>query len=233
MDGMSKNNTTGSSTSTQVVKTPDDFMDVLNDRWKIDWDLACTVENAQYNNFITEKFTNTFDHINCVHTKHPHKPENDLGSFGIKWRNLSKNYLFLNPPFCNAEPACEPDCIKPKCKKRGCHNELPQLGIARWMEKCKYESQRGAKILTLTLSSLGSQWYKNFVKGNANIWILEGRMMFDGHTDVYPKELMLCEWVKGMDSFGYWDWKVNKYGKNSLDGVTIGKQLKSTLNKLK
>lgn len=201
---MIKNKATGSTKSIQVVKSPGEFMAVLNNRWKIDWDLACTDKNAQYDNYITETHTVRISHA----VKVQHKLDQLLpGSFGVAWYGLSKNYLFLNPPFCNAEPVCGLDCEKIKCQTRGAHNMIPQLGIAKWMEKCKIESQRGAKIITLTLSSLGSKWYKEHVKGNANVWILEGRMTFEGHTDVYPKELLLCEWGANMNSLGFWDWK--------------------------
>lgn len=205
---MSKNKLTGSTKSVQVVQTPTEFMAVLNNRWKIDWDLACTDKNAQYDNYITE--SHIVQHGTVEGAEFLTRSNLDQllpGSFGVAWHGLSKNYLFLNPPFCNAEPVCDLDCEKKKCETRGAHNDIPQLGIAKWMEKCKMESQRGAKIITLTLSSLGSKWYKDHVKGNANVWILEGRMTFEGHTDVYPKELMLCEWGSGMNSLGFWDWK--------------------------
>lgn len=192
------NNSTGSNKSVQIVKTPDDFMAVTNNRWSIDWDLACTPANTQYSNYLT-----------CEGAVRPHRALKTLkkGAFSVKWHLLSNKYLWLNPPFCTAEPACKPDCNKDKCKKRGEHNLIAQPGITKWMEKCRDESHLGAKIITLTLASLGANWYKDFVEGNANVWVLRERLKFIGHKDVYPKDLMLCEWTKNMNSFGHWSWK--------------------------
>ena len=122
---MNKNNGTGSNKSIQIVKTPKDFMAVVNHRWGIDWDLACTPENAQYSQYLT-----------CEQAVMDHWPPKALkkGAFSAKWHLLGNKYLWLNPPFCTAEPACELDCDKDRCKKRGEYNKIAQPGIAKWME---------------------------------------------------------------------------------------------------
>lgn len=195
---MNKNNSTASSKSVQVVKTPDDFMAVVKHRWPLKWDLAASHGNNQCENYLTVE--------SAVRKRQRSLRTLKKGACSVKWHLLSKGYLWLNPPFCNAEPACEPDCDKDRCKKRGEHNLIAQPGIAKWMEKCRDESQMGAKIITLTLASIGANWYKDYVEGNANVWILRDRLKFVGHKDVYPKDLMLCEWVKGMNSFGHFSW---------------------------
>lgn len=198
---MNKNNGTGSTKSVQVVKTPDDFMGVVKHRWPLKWDLAASRGNNQCDNYLTTE--------EAVMKNEHGKSFRSLkkGAFSVKWHLISKEYLWLNPPFCNAEPACEPDCNKIRCQTRGEHNLIAQPGIAKWMKKCRDESQLGAKIITLTLASVGSNWYKEYVEGYANVWILRERLKFVGHKDVYPKDLMLCEWVRGMNSFGHLSWK--------------------------
>lgn len=196
---MNKNNSTGSNKSVQIVKTPDDFMAVVNHRWDIAWDLACTPDNALYSRYLTTEM--------AVRKHDRHLRTLKKGAFSVKWHLLSNKYLWLNPPYCNAEPACEPDCDKIRCQSRDTHNKIAQPGIAKWMEKCRDESKLGAKIITLTLASLGANWYKDFVEGNANVWILRERLKFIGHKDVYPKDLMIAEWSNTMNSFGHWSWK--------------------------
>lgn len=218
------NNGSGSTKSVQIVKTPADFMAVVNSRWKIDWDLAANAENAQYGNFLSEegyRIAGTHGYLD-----HQYSEGQLPGAFGMNWAELSNNYLWLNPPFCSAEPACKPDCTKDKCRKRGSHNLVAQPGIAKWMEKCKLESQMfGAKIITLTLASVGAAWYKDYVEGNANVWVLRGRLKFDGHKDLYPKDLMLCEWARGMNSFGHFDWRKSLVGTPVLKEEKVKGQL--------
>ena len=90
-------------------------------------------------------------------------------------------YLWLNPPF----------------KKTG-----------SFMERCLRESKKnGVKIVTLTLSSKATVWYRETVRGNALSLILVNRIKFEGHKDLYPKELMLNIFGMGIEGEGYWDWK--------------------------
>lgn len=73
-----------------------------------------------------------------------------------------------------------------------------------FMEKCATVGQNGAKVITLTLSSLGTQWYKRWVKPYALSLILEDRLIFEGQTDPYPKELMVSLFGFGMTGLGWW-----------------------------
>lgn len=87
---------------------------------------------------------------------------------------------WLNPPFRNCGP---------------------------WMQKCAFEGARGSKIVTLTLSSLGTQWYKKHVKPNALSFILEDRLTFVGQDAPYTKELMISLFGFGMTGLCWWNWK--------------------------
>lgn len=102
------------------------------------------------------------------------------------WHKLG-GLLWLNPPFTN---------------------------IGLWAEKCAFEAKLGAKIAFLTPASVGSNWFRDHVHNKAYVLALNGRLMFDGATDPYPKDCMLSvygfvapgftlEPVKGFD---VWTW---------------------------
>ena len=83
----------------------------------------------------------------------------------------------------------------------------PFSGVRPWMEKCRDESARGARILSLTKSSLDSNWYQEVVAPNAASWILKSRVKFVGCDTVFTQALMLTEWGTGKRGLGFWDWK--------------------------
>lgn len=78
----------------------------------------------------------------------------------------------------------------------------PQFG-----KKCHEEKDKGAVVATLTLSSLGTNWFKDHFKNNALNFILEDRMIFEGETQPYPKELMLSLWGLGMNGVCWMSFK--------------------------
>ncbi len=92
--------------------------------------------------------------------------------------------------------------------KHGCAWLNPPFkAVGPWMEKCCYESARGAKIISLTLSSLGSNWYRDHVEGQALSLILRERVTFEGCKDPFPKELMITLWGFGLSGLGFWSRK--------------------------
>jgi phage N-6-adenine-methyltransferase len=106
--------------------------------------------------------------------------KNELGSRFIVDCEPSNRAAWLNPPFKSVGP---------------------------WMEKCKIESAKGCKIISLTLSSLGSNWYRDHVEGNALSLILRDRVTFDGCKYPMPKEIMITLWGFQMTGLGFWSWK--------------------------
>lgn len=84
----------------------------------------------------------------------------------------------------------------------------PFKSVGPWMEKCKRESGKGCKIISLTLSSLGSNWYRDHVEGRALSLVLRDRVTFDGCKDPFPKELMITLWGFQMTGLGFWGWKI-------------------------
>lgn len=83
----------------------------------------------------------------------------------------------------------------------------PFKRAAPWMEKCAAESAKGMKIISLTLSSLGSNWYRDHVNGKAFSLILQDRVTFVGCDASYTKELMVTLWGFKMTGLGFWSWK--------------------------
>ena len=76
-----------------------------------------------------------------------------------------------------------------------------------FMAKCHVEKDKGTKIASLTLSSLGTNWFKEHCRNEALNLILEDRMIFEGQTDPYPKELMLSLWGIGLTGVAWISFK--------------------------
>jgi phage N-6-adenine-methyltransferase len=83
-------------------------------------------------------------------------------------------YNWLNPPFGN---------------------------IAPWAAKCAAESQLGARILFLVPAAVGSNWYRDNVFPYARTLLLNGRLMFVGQKDPYPKDLILAVYDRTLDGY--------------------------------
>lgn len=101
-------------------------------------------------------------------------------SFKVDWHKLNGN-LWLNPEFSD---------------------------IAPWAKKCSYESKHGAEIFLLVPASIDSNWWAQYVHGQALVYPLHPRLKFEGHPTLYPKPLTLCFYHAGQ--FGYpgrWLWK--------------------------
>ncbi len=81
----------------------------------------------------------------------------------------------------------------------------PFRGIDPWMEKCREESGSGMRIVSLTLASLGTSWYRKHVEGNALSLVLRKRVTFLGQKDPFPKELMVTLWGFGLTGLAFWD----------------------------
>jgi phage N-6-adenine-methyltransferase len=81
----------------------------------------------------------------------------------------------------------------------------PFRGVGAWMEKCREESEKGCRIVSLTLASLGTTWYRKHVEGRALSFILRKRVTFLGQKDPFPKELMVTLWGFGLSGLAFWD----------------------------
>lgn len=85
----------------------------------------------------------------------------------------------------------------------------PPFGkIAPWVEKAASESHFGAHICMLVPSSVGSNWWSNWVEPFAYVSHLNGRITFVGETLPYIKDcsiLLYQPW--GMTGHDIWTWK--------------------------
>lgn len=75
----------------------------------------------------------------------------------------------------------------------------PYEDIAPWARKAAIEGALGATIAMLVPASIGSNWFRHDVYGQALVIPLSPRLKFVGHTKPYPKDLMLC-------IYGPWIW---------------------------
>jgi hypothetical protein len=82
--------------------------------------------------------------------------------------------------------------------------------IGPWAKRSLFEAGAGANTTLLTPSTTGSNWTCDFVLGQADVYFLKGRLMFDG-KNVFPKDCMLSHFWPGMTGATYiWDWKRNR-----------------------
>lgn len=73
--------------------------------------------------------------------------------------------LWLNPPFANIFP---------------------------WVQKCANTRQN---VYVLVPAAVGSNWFRDQIEYRAQcIYFLNPRLKFEGATDPYPKDLMICSY---------------------------------------
>jgi phage N-6-adenine-methyltransferase len=65
----------------------------------------------------------------------------------------------------------------------------PYDDIGNWAKKA---DESGARVIMLVPASVGSNWFRDYVHLKHPVDVLNGRIQFDGHTQPYPKDLMLC-----------------------------------------
>lgn len=106
-------------------------------------------------------------------------------ALAASWHRLPRaaaDWIWLNPPFGD---------------------------IAPWAAKCAAEAWLGAAIALLVPASVGAEWYGAYVHGKAEPLALTPRVTFVGHTQPYPKDLLLCVYRPGAvgAELRPWRWK--------------------------
>lgn len=114
-------------------------------------------------------------------------PEED--TFKVDWveildeRVLTNEFYpnsWLNPPFKRLKP---------------------------WMERC-FNYSAEMNILVLVPASTGSNWFADYVFKKAHVDFIRPRLIFEGETDPYPKDLMLVRYGPNVSpGFDCWKWK--------------------------
>ncbi len=86
----------------------------------------------------------------------------------------------------------------------------PYTNIGAWAEKARDASLYAANIAMLVPALVGSNWFRDCVHRQAQVLALNGRIVFEGHTAGYPKDLILCLYgpqYKLTPDFDVWDWR--------------------------
>lgn len=84
----------------------------------------------------------------------------------------------------------------------------PFTDIAPWARKCARfgESSYRGRIFFLVPASVGANWFADYVYQKAYVLPLQGRLVFEGETDPYPKDMMLAIYGGGFHGFEPWNW---------------------------
>jgi phage N-6-adenine-methyltransferase len=107
----------------------------------------------------------------------------DWSPDALNVRDWTRRWLWLNPPFANIKP---------------------------WAQKCNAEFRTGADILFLVPAAVGSNWWRDYVDGQAAVLFLNGRIHFDPTNPKwgYPKDCALCVFSKRIvPGYAVWNWK--------------------------
>lgn len=75
---------------------------------------------------------------------------------------------------------------------------------AKYMRKA---AEEGIVLVSLTLASVGSAWYRNFVRENA-LSLITDRITFEGETQGFNRDTMISLWGMGITGLGWWDRRV-------------------------
>lgn len=110
-------------------------------------------------------------------------PGSPLGEDAFKevWHKLWPGLLWLNPPFEN---------------------------IKDWAMRAAAESGFGAHVLMLIPAVVGTNYFREWIWPFARVYALSPRLTFVGHTQSYPKDLILAEFgVDVLPGFECWRWR--------------------------
>lgn len=87
----------------------------------------------------------------------------------------------------------------------------PYAHIEPWVAKALHEAEKGAKTVILLPAGVSTNWFAATVHMWACVLFVRPRLVFEGTTDPYPKDLMLIihdarTWGRG---YHVWDWTEN------------------------
>lgn len=88
---------------------------------------------------------------------------------------------------------------------------LPWVQKAALFGKTTFVKESGARLFVLIPAAVGSNWWAECVHDRAAIFFIRPRLVFEGHTNSYPKDLaILCYGGKP----GYYLWDTRDAQKN-------------------
>lgn len=86
----------------------------------------------------------------------------------------------------------------------------PFSNIGPWVRKAAEEALRGASVIMLVPSSVGSNWWSEFADGHCYVAHLNGRLTFVGESTPYPKDCSLLLYTPwGFKGQEVWSWRQN------------------------
>lgn len=98
---------------------------------------------------------------------------------------------------------CDPDTGAPRLQWLN----PPYARIEPWVQKVAEEADI-ARIAVLVPAAVGSNWFRRYVHGRAAVLALSPRLVFEGETAPYPKDVLLCLYGLGFaPGFDVWRWK--------------------------
>lgn len=167
--------------------TPQALFDTLNNEFNFTLDVCANESNAKLPRYFT--------------------PEED----GLV-QSWAGEHCFMNPPYGEPEKACEPNCKKKTCKKRGYHLTEDAPGIIHWVKKAFEESQKGALVIGLLPARTDTIWWQKYVMEAVEIRLIKGRLAFVGGPNTAPFPSAIVKWGNYRSynhPFVYgWDWKI-------------------------
>lgn len=86
----------------------------------------------------------------------------------------------------------------------------PFARIAPWVRKAKEElcGERESQTVMLVPAAVGSNWWRDYVHGVADVIFINGRIRFVGCTDPFPKDCALLLYQPFAGTRWYvWDWR--------------------------
>lgn len=222
---MSGPRVTSGEDSKQDYATPADFMAAVEQRFgKVQFDLAAHRLNKQHERYFAPlRFIETYDP-----KKHDAEatvnrlvdsgadPNEAVPQVAFAAARSDKTKLSIKniDPDCFAYDAFAFDWASISDKFRSptggpglLWNNCEFSDVGPWAKKHATCGPRGANSLLLTPSVTGANWSTDHVFAKADVYLLKGRLMFDG-KNVFPKDCMLSSYSPNATGACHvWDWK--------------------------
>lgn len=141
-------------------ETPHDLFKYLDDEFHFTIDVCATGSNTKCREF--------------------YSPEQD--ALKQDWKGV----CWMNPPYGEPETACEADCRKKKCEKRGRCTSVYIPGCSDFIKKARESAAAGATVVALLPSRTETRWWHDYIwdrdkhkpQKGIEVRFLKGRLKF-------------------------------------------------------
>lgn len=163
------------SSATNEHATPQDFYDKLNKEFNFTLDPCATHENHKCDKYYT------------------------IEDDGLS-KDWSGNIVFMNPPYSRSESACDKNCKKKTCEKRGYHNDKYIPGQDDWIKKAYDESRKDNTIVVALLPVRSDKLaFHKYIYNKNEIRFIKGRLKFGDCKESAPFPSMVVVFRKNME----------------------------------